>query len=276
MINLQVMEKKLKKFMYENEHIFLTVLDNNYLYKKKLLLNKKKISYDENKNIQSLLFNYRNSLFLKTISSDLKDYIKLINNYDFFYLYTTSEIFTNLLPYLEFDFRLIKKYYVMTLDLNTNITPIYTTGVFTKPCSIEDFEYLKDLQKLYHLEEVYESTAVYPYEAEMQQFKKILKTRINYSLYLNNNLNYPISKIYVNGETIKSYQIGGVYTRKNYRKMGYGKICLTDFIRYIQNNTTSNKERIILFVNINNKAAINLYKSAGFKIIDQTTTAYKK
>ena len=137
-------------------------------------------------------------------------------------------------------------------------------------CNERDFALLKDLQKQYHLEEVYTSTSSYPYNYEMAAFRHTLQNRKNAALFVNG---IAVSKVYITAESSDRYQLGGIFTRKQYRGQGCGWRVLSFFIYAIWQ--IQHKKKIFqLFVKKNNKAACALYKKIGFMAKDETSYFY--
>src|SRR4030065_1274975 len=92
--------------------------------------------------------------------------------------------------------------------INNQIEGYYCTAGNTN-----HFEKSKDLQFLYHKEEVYTNNSYYPYNVEMIAYKKLLKTRLNYIVFTKDESNTAVSKANINGESPNYYQLGGIYTK---------------------------------------------------------------
>ncbi len=66
-------------------------------------------------------------------------------------------------------------------------------------------------------------------------------------------------------KTLKTYGLGGIYTLRKYRNMGYARELISYIVKYCSNKT----ENIILYVRQNN-TAVNLYRDLGFKTIGES------
>ncbi len=268
-------KKKLSDFLYklyEQEDIFLHVIDR-CLHKKN---NHNYIYFIENLSI--FFVNDDGHLYISLMKSD---YIKSLALYITSHNIPVSYVYGETSNVLEFN-TLFKKgveislnYYVMKLDRTTfyNLPQLLiNTSLSDRFCSLKDFSTLRNLQLMYHLEEVYSDTKNYPKQYEMNAFKKILNERDNYGVFI---MNDPISKVYINASTDKTIQIGGIYTLKKYRGNGIGYYCIYNFLKKTFNKY-SHIENCQLFVKNTNMSAYSLYKKLGFQIISKTTSIYYK
>lgn len=276
MRNIQKMngtlENEIINFIISKEEFFISVLDKFKNNISQLINETKLYPFLENNKISSIiLITDDNKLYFYINEKYNNDLVKVINESNLFSVYGKSEIIKKIFSHLNKSITYYNEYYIMELkreNFKLFINNIYT-DYYCRRCNLKDFKKLKELQVMYHLEEVYKSPLIYPEKAEMKAFKNILKNRVVYAVYSKKTKNF-ISKVNVNAETEKTIQIGGVYTRKEYRREGFSYFCLNNFLKEI----FLNKERVLLFVNKNNNPAINLYLKLGFKIIDESILCY--
>jgi ribosomal protein S18 acetylase RimI-like enzyme len=270
-------DKIIIDYLIENEIFFINILD-------KFNGNYSKIPgcvgyypFFDNERINSLIAFLDNGYFYLDIKDkNIKESADfLINNfYKIFSIYGNKETIEKLIILIDKPYRYTNEYLFMKLekkDFNSyeNINDIF----ICKKCDISDFNDIKDIQYQYHKEEVYSNNSYYPYNAEMNALKDLLKERLVYAVYIKENNKYrAVAKSNVNGESFNYFQLGGIFTQKEYRNTGLSKFCLTNLINDIFSNY--DKKGIILYVKRNNIPAINLYKSLGFKTEFETTLCY--
>ncbi len=184
-------------------------------------------------------------------------------------MYIEEKFLNLILKNLSSKPRNIIKYHFMKTDRHSFIPdkPIKYPYDCVK-CSDKDFESLKNLHYNYHLEEVYNDDSYYPYDYEMTAYKKLLSKRINYAVF--NEEGLAVSKANVNAESQNSYQIGGVYTLKNFRNRGLSKICVSS----LTGKLLDKKDSVYLYVKKENIPAISVYKSLGFTILYDAALIY--
>ena len=263
----------LYQFILENQDIYISILDQL-----KSKSGKKKLSYyqfanTKHFNIESLLILSNNDGYIKCKTNHFDEILKILQTKkNLFSIYGDSKTISKIEKLLGFSIRSKINYYLMVLNKDDFIPAAADNdGYVSIECDMRHFEDLKKLQYLYHMEEVYSKTDYYPYKTEMMHFKKMLADRLNYAVYTASCPRKAVSKVYVNAESPNAYQVGGVYTLKEYRKKGLSLFCMTDFIRRAFKD---NKEKLILFVKKENNAAVHLYKKLGFKTINETSILY--
>jgi ribosomal protein S18 acetylase RimI-like enzyme len=261
-------------YLLKNEYHFVQVLDkfnNDYTM----------IPYDlhfkpfiKNNKIDSLIAYTDNGLFFPYVG---RQYIKdaslfIINSInDLFSIYGQKEMVDEIYENLTFKTRHHIEYYEMLLEKKHFLSFFDNIeGFKCAKCNSSHFRYLKNLQYLYHIEEVYNEDSYYPHEAEMKSFKQLLDKRLNYAVFMNNEKNTAVSKANVNGESPNCYQIGGIYTLKEYRNLGLSKLCISHLLK----EAFDQKKNILLYVKKENKSAISVYDKLGFKILKQTCLYY--
>jgi len=267
---------KIINFLKKNEEYFINILDkiihnNNYIPNKIFFY-----PFYNNNKIDSLI-SYTSSghyyLYLK--DKYIKDTAKFLNNniQHIYSLYGECNIVKLIDELLIKHNKDIIIYHVMKLikdDYIANINKLSDYNCIK--CNITHYSKLKELQIKYHKEEVYTNSDYYPYLSEMNNFKDILKNKINFAVYSIDENKKFVSKANVNGETFNSFQLGGIYTLDEYRNKGLSKLCLTNMLNYIFDKTE--KKSILLFVKKENLNAINLYKKFGFKTIYDSALYY--
>jgi RimJ/RimL family protein N-acetyltransferase len=230
-----------------------------------------------NDKIDSLV-GYTNSghYYLYSDGSNIDDIRDFINSqiHLIFSLYGEEKLVKSLLKTAKKSPVNQVEYKVMFLDKNDfKYHDMQIKDYFCIKCGIKNFDELKKLQELYHKEEVYDKNSYYPYLAEMNSFKDLLKTKLTYGVYkIKNDHRIFIAKANVNGDTPNLFQLGGIFTQKEYRGKGLAMLCLNNIINDIFTN--HNKKGISLFVKRNNTPAINLYLKLGFKIIYNSSLCY--
>lgn len=256
------------KLLYKEERIFIQVID-------KALSNSKKIEvYKISENFTDGFFcKVESSIYISStlLNKDLTCVATWINKLPHLHsIYGHTEILVRLQLLLQKKIKNRYDYYVMELTTKDFQCPPLESIKNCRFCNERDFALLKDLQKQYHLEEVYTSTSSYPYNYEMAAFRHTLQNRKNAALFVNG---IAVSKVYITAESSDRYQLGGIFTRKQYRGQGCGWRVLSFFIYAIWQ--IQHKKKIFqLFVKKNNKAACALYKKIGFMAKDETSYFY--
>ena len=263
------------KYILENEFFFMQVFEKFSRNYKKIPPDLKFHEYKKNNRIDSLIAFTDNGLFYPHIKEEyINDSTVFIKHhlYDLFSLYGMKEIVTKIYDNLDLSCRNMLEYHVMKLDKNDfSKSDKILPGYECIKCHQSHFNSLKELQHLYHLEEVYNDGTNYPYEAEMKAFKNQLNKRLNYGV-IDKKTGKFVSKSYVNAESPNCFQIGGIYTVKEYRGMGLSKYCCSTMIKKAFSNSC--KKHILLFVKTKNVPAIKVYKNLGFKNLFDTCLYY--
>ena len=261
-------------YLIENETYFLPVLDKfNNDYSKKPDCLDFKIFYENNKIDSLIAYTDYGTFYPHVKPKYLNETIYFINNSNLllFSIYGEISQIKEILNNLDYKSKNYIEYYSMLL-LKENFQEFsnYNRNILCRKCDKRDFNNLKKLQYLYHKEEVYTNGVYYPYEAEMESFKQLLETRLNYAIF--NEKNRAVSKVNVNGESPNYFQIGGMFTMKEYRNKGYARLCLNALSKEGVNNF--DKNGIILFVKKDNYPAIKAYEKLGFKVVKETAICY--
>ncbi len=266
--------KEVIDYLIKNQSLFLSVLDKfegNYQRKPDCL--DFKIFYQNDKIDSLIAYTDYGAFYLDIKTKYIFDAIDFIENFNLFIfsIYGEDHILKKISDNISLRERNFIEYYMMEISKEDfEELESESDDILCRKCSPADFNILKKLQYLYHKEEVYSDETSYPYDAEMEAFKNLLKKRLNYALF--NDKKQPVSKVNVNGESPDLFQIGGMFTLKEERKKGYAKICLNALLK--DGFYNFNKKGIILFVRKNNIPAIQTYKKIGFKIIKETSILY--
>lgn len=125
-------------------------------------------------------------------------------------------------------------------------------------CSLNDKENLFSLQKSYTLEEVCIPTRKTEDDSIQLELEEILKNQLCLALISDDEF---VAKINTNAIGINYVQLGGVFTKLNYRRNGYAFALVNEISKRINNS----RKKVCLFVNCKNFSAISLYEKIGFK-----------
>lgn len=259
-------DDEILKLLYKEEQIFIQVID-------KALCNSEKVE------IYRLDNDWNNGFFCRIegclylsstlMNADLTQIADWINKLPHLHsIYGLTAILTRLQSLLRRKIKNRYDYYVMELTEKDFHCPPLEYFTCCRFCNEQDFPLLRDLQKQYHLEEVYTSKSDYPYAYEMAAFRHTLKNRKNAALFVNG---VAVSKVYITAQTMDRFQLGGIFTHNLYRQQGYAWRVLSFFIYSIWKNSYK-KRTFQLFVKKSNKAAYALYKKIGF--IPKSETSY--
>lgn len=272
---IRTYKDKIIDFILDNKYLYINVIEK---FNNNFSLIPESVGFYpfiKNNSIESLIAFIESGYYYPVVNEKNIDkaaeYISSSGN--IFSIYGYHETINPLINLINKPVRYINKYFSMKLR-NNDFNPVVfdIDNYYCSKCDITYFDKLKDIQYLYHKEEVYDSGSYYPYKAEMRALKETLATRLNYAVFLKEKNNAAVSKCNVNGEAPNLYQLGGIYTKKEYRNKGFSKLCLTYLINDIFNLNKNNE--IILYVKKENEAAVNLYLKLGFKIEYETMLCY--
>lgn len=136
-------------------------------------------------------------------------------------------------------------------------------------CTLDDVDLLMDLQIGFSIEEqnpIYRKTRVMP-AAERMAIERALK---KFSIYSIRRENQIVAKAQLNAICRNWIQIGGVYTRQEFRNQGMAK----SIVRHIGNHAVQENKKAVLFVRKENFPAVAAYESAGFRICGEHRCVY--
>jgi len=140
-------------------------------------------------------------------------------------------------------------------------------GISIKRARPGDTKNLFPLQEAYELEEVVLDKRNYNPKFSFANFRKSISNNIILYAELNGK---PVAKAGTNARGFNTDQVGGVFTVKEERGRGLGRIVMKNLLFCI----FKEKEAASLFVKKNNIPAIRLYERLGFEIIDEYRIAY--
>jgi predicted GNAT family acetyltransferase len=152
-------------------------------------------------------------------------------------------------------------YYLMALDL-TRYQPRRVklgTNLTARLAGQEDANRLYSLQKQYELEEVLLNPTQFDENRCRTHLRKNLKKQVVFVAELDG---LPISKAGTNARGFYVDQIGGVFTKAGLRNRGYAAWIMEALLEYLK----TTRRMVTLFVKMDNRSAINLYKKLDFEI----------
>ena len=165
-------------------------------------------------------------------------------------------------------------YFLNYFDRTTAFSKKLPAHFFIKKCDTEDAENLFPLQKQYEIVEVIPEGDTFNEKLCRKNLSIALSKQKIYAVTEKNifgKANF-IAKAGTNACGIKCFQLGGVFTEKNYRGKGIASV----LVRYISEKIIKENpdSSVILFVKVNNEEAKAAYKSAGFKLFGQYKIVY--
>ncbi len=160
-------------------------------------------------------------------------------------------------------------YHLMILDLKNieqNNLP-NLNSITIRKAKPSDTDFIFDLQENYEKEEVLLDKDKFNKKLCITNLKHSLKNQI---IFIAERDGVAISKAGTNARGFKIDQIGGVYTKKEFRGRNISALVLKELFSQIGKY----KKAVSLFVKKDNQAAIKLYKKIGFNIIDDYRIVY--
>ncbi len=139
----------------------------------------------------------------------------------------------------------------------------------TKRASKKNADLLFNLEKEYLREEVMVGTSELNQHAVLLNLRKTCGSQIVYYAAAGSEV---IAKVNTNGLGINYNQIGGVFTRQEFRKRGIS----TYLMQTLLNEIYYSGKNAVLYVKKENSAALSLYKNLGFVKIDDYQAIYAK
>jgi len=160
-------------------------------------------------------------------------------------------------------------YNMMVLDLEgwrPGTTPDLR-AITVRKAFPEDTDSLFPLQRSYELEEVY----LDPQQFDDRRCRSLLRRGLREELvYVAEAGGVPVAKAGTNARGFTTDQIGGVFTRKDLRHRGIGRLVVATLIERIRRE----KQHVCLFVKKDNEAAIRLYLGLGLTIRGEYRISY--
>ena len=136
-----------------------------------------------------------------------------------------------------------------------------------KKANKKDTISLFPLEKEYLLEEVLVGGSTINKQAVLVNLKK---TCTNQSVFFGSFKKEIIAKVNTNGQGFGYNQIGGVYTKPEYRNQGIS----TYLMKILLNEIHLSEKNAVLYVKKDNIPALTLYKKLGFDIVDDYCAHY--
>ncbi len=137
------------------------------------------------------------------------------------------------------------------------------------PCTTKDANGLIGLQTDYSKEECLPSWGKIIPAEELLKLEKFLREE---NVIAVKKENLFLAKAQTNAATKKYMQIGGVFTRHEYRGQGLAAYLVNTIAR----NSLMDGKKAVLFVRMNNPAAIRAYEKAGFEAFGKYMMCYYK
>lgn len=150
-------------------------------------------------------------------------------------------------------------YYDLYILQNNPIVPNepLCNGDYIRRCTIDDLDYLQDVQKQYLIQEVApKGKEVADLEVKIN-LKQILQNQLVFGLFSDSEI---VAKANSNAIGFNWVQLGGVFTHPLYRRNEYAWHLVSILCQRIINSG----KNVCLFVKDKNIPAINLYKKTGF------------
>lgn len=172
----------------------------------------------------------------------------------------------------------LNEYNLMKLDVKSFLQNLKKEGKL-KMEEVQVLRCKKDLQEdlkrqLVQLQFEYELEEVLPecfdFDEDSCRLRFYGALRSQYILSLKNISEQLVAKAGTNAVGLKTVQIGGVFTKKEFRGKHYGSFLMKMLLFRI----VRMKRNVVLFVKIKNPAANNLYNSLSFKKIGSYSIAY--
>ena len=271
-------QKLIVDYMKENELIFITVLDKIFS-KNPNMQYVHLYPFFKNNKVDSLITNSGYGIIHLNLKTQyIDDALKLFKELIVFSIYGTTSIIDIINEKINIKFNNKHEYNVMKLTKDSFIPFTFNEFNLKKDeyvclkCDSSHFKYLKNLQYLYHKEEVYRDDKNYPYYLEMKHFKRLLNNRLNFAIFLNLDIPKAVAKCNVNASSKDCYQVGGVFTLKQYRNKNLATYCISKLVKEIFKENSKNK--VILYVKKENTGAIKVYEKVGFKKELETRLLY--
>ncbi len=133
----------------------------------------------------------------------------------------------------------------------------YLKNFSIRKAEITDLDYLMPLRKAYEIEEVILKPENFNENACRQRFSRTIKKQ---TVFYAETDNSAAATCCINAEGINWSQIGGVFTKPEYRGKGLSAVLMSG----IAELCAERKKDITLFVKKNNMPALKLYSNCGF------------
>jgi uncharacterized protein len=159
--------------------------------------------------------------------------------------------------------------YLLLKENRKNKFPIKKSSLKIKRAKKRDAALLFPLEKNYLLEEVLTKNSIINQDAALINLRK---TCMKQSVFFAVSENEIVAKVNTNGKGFGYDQIGGVYTKPEYRNQGIS----THLMKILLNDIQKSGKKAVLYVKKENKPALILYKNLGFEIVSNYSADYIK
>ena len=133
--------------------------------------------------------------------------------------------------------------------------------VFVKKCSLEDKNFLIELERKYRLEEVVINQKEEDDKIIHFVLNKALTTQCIFcAMKIENGKLFAVAKAGTNAQGKNYFQLGGVFCREEFRNRRIAFFVIQHLLQYIH----SCEKKASLFVKVKNEPAKKLYKNLGF------------
>ena len=211
-------------------------------------------------------------MFSETPPSGLviNEMLKLITDYkkNIFCILGVSKDTKTVNSFLGYS-ALSKIEYVLLKEDKSTIFEIEKTPFKIKKAKKRDALQLFPLEKEYLLEEVLIGTSELNPKAALLNLQKTCNTQSVFYALSGKEI---VAKVNTNGKGIGYNQIGGVYTKPEFRNRGVS----TYIMKILLNEIHISGRKAVLYVKKNNKPALALYRKLGFHITDEYSAYYVK
>ncbi len=159
--------------------------------------------------------------------------------------------------------------YILLRKYNSTIFKTGKAEFKIKKAKKKDALQLFPLEKEYLLEEVLVGSSELNPKATLLNLQKTCNTQSVFYALSGKEI---IAKVNTNGKGIGYNQIGGVYTKPEFRNRGVS----TYLMKILLDEIHQSGKKAVLYVKKDNKPALALYKKLGFHIIDEYSAYYVK
>lgn len=203
-------------------------------------------------------------------SQVINEMLKLITDYKktifcILGVFKDTELVKNSLNYSV----LSKINYVLLKENDNTIFESEKTTFRIKKARTRDVLQLFPLEKAYRREEVLIGASEINQKAVLLNLRKTCTTQSVFYAIIGKEI---IAKVNTNGKGIGYNQIGGVYTKPEFRNKGVS----TYLMKVLLNGIHETGKKAVLYVKKDNLPALALYGKLGFNIIDEYQAIYIK
>lgn len=157
----------------------------------------------------------------------------------------------------------LREYILMENDFSSSVCLELEDriDVFVKKCSLEDKNFLIELERKYRLEEVVINQKEEDDKIIHFVLNKALTTQCIFcAMKIENGKLFAVAKAGTNAQGKNYFQLGGVFCREEFRNRRIAFFVIQHLLQFIH----SCKKKASLFVKVKNEPAKKLYKNLGF------------